>query len=208
MNFYTFIIQKKFMGLTIHYSGSFNKGASLPAMIEEVKDIISVYKWPFDIYEGQFPPGSFGKKSYDENIYGISFTPPECETVSLCFLSNGKMSSPFHLEFYGNSANKEEQKYLYMLFVKTQYAGAAIHKLIIHLLKYLDKKYFTNFKVTDEGEYWETGDEHLLQEIFNRYTNLINSFSTAIETFPPKAGENFENYFIRLMKWVDKKNKE
>jgi len=95
------------MGLSIHYSGSFNKAASLSAMIEEVRDIVSVYKWPFYTYKEDFAVGGLGKTSYNKKIYGISFTPPGCETVCLCFLSNGRMSSSSHLKFYEHSKNKQ-----------------------------------------------------------------------------------------------------
>ena len=195
------------MGLSIHYSGSFKQGASLQAMIEEVKDIAEVYKWRFNIYEDGFPSNSFGKTEYNQNIYGISFTPQECETVWLCFLSNGKMSSPAHLQFFGSSKKKEEQAYLYMLSVKTQYAGIEIHKLIIHLLKYLSEKYLQDFTVMDEGRYWETGDEALLKETFKRYTYLIESFTSSIENYPINSGESFEAYFERLLKKIDEERK-
>jgi len=32
------------MGLSFHYSGSFNAEASLPEMIKEVKDIVEIFK--------------------------------------------------------------------------------------------------------------------------------------------------------------------
>ena len=76
-----------------------------------------------------------------------------------------------------------------MLSVKTQYAGIEIHKLIIHLLKYLSGKYLQDFKVIDEGEYWETGDEKLLQDTFKRYTDLIESFASSLETYPKNPGK-------------------
>ncbi len=193
------------MGLSIHYSGSFKNGASLSEMIEEVKDIAEVYKWKYAIYEEQFSENTFDKNSYNQHIYGISFTPPNCETISLSFLSNGKMSSPDHLEFFGKSVNKSEQNYLYSLSVKTQYAGVEVHKIIIHLFQYLDKKYFQDFNVIDEGKYWETRDEKLLQKIFIRYTDLLQNFSSAIESYPMNAGEKFENYFERLLKQIQNK---
>jgi hypothetical protein len=193
------------MGLSIHYNGSFNAKASLQAMIEEVKDLAEIFQWKYNVYEKEFPANNFGKEQYNQKIYGISFTPPECETVWLCFLSNGKMSSPVHLQFYGNSKNKEEKEYLYMLSVKTQYAGMEIHKLIIHLLKYLSRKYLQDFNVNDEGEYWETGDEKLLQDAFNRYTFLIDSFTSSIKNYPIKQGESFEAYFERLLKQIHEK---
>ncbi len=196
------------MGLSFHYSGSFNAEASLPAMIKEVKDIVEVFKWQYYVYEEEFPAGSIGKAEYNQNIYGISFTPPGCETVFLCFLSNGKMSSAPNLQFYGNSKNKEEAEYLYMLSTKTQYAGIEIHKLVIHLLKYLNGKYLQDFTVMDEGEYWETGDEKLLEDIFKRYTFLIEGFTSSLENYPKKDDESFEAYIERLAQQLHEKYKK
>jgi len=193
------------MGLSIHYRGSFNAEAPLQAMIEEAKDIAEIYKWKYHIYENSFPINSIHKTAYNQNIYGIRFTPPNCETNWLCFLSNGKMSSPSNLEFYGNSATKEEAGYLYMLSVKTQYAGIEIHKLVIHLLKYLSVKYLRDFTINDEGGYWESGDEKLLQNTFKSYTDLIESFTSSVENYPIKSGESFETYFERLLKQIHKK---
>lgn len=187
------------MGLSIHYSGKFKKGASLPQMIEEVEDIAKIYKWKYFVFDTDFPAQSLEKESYNQRIYGINFTPPECETVSLTFLSNGRMSSLSHLRFFGKTATQAEQEYLYMLSVKTQYAGIEIHKIIIHLLKYLNEKYFSELEVIDEGEYWETGNEENLRLIFERYDDLIRSFTSAVENFPKKEGESFEAYFSRLI---------
>jgi len=49
------------MGLSIHYSGSFNPKASLQAMIEEVKDIAETYKWKYFVFEDEFPANIIGK---------------------------------------------------------------------------------------------------------------------------------------------------
>ncbi len=190
------------MGLTIHYSGRFNEYASLSEMIEEVKDIAEIYNWKYHIFEQNFSIDEIGKTDYTNKIYGICFTPPECETVNLCFLSNGRMSSTPNLKFFGNSTDEDYQKYLYMLSVKTQFAGSATHKLIVHLLKYLNKKYFSEFKVIDEGNYWDTDDEKLLEETFKKYNNLLDSFGAALENIPLKSGETFEEYFKRIMQII------
>lgn len=195
------------MGLSLHYSGSFNKDASLSEMIEEVKDIAGIYKWEYVIYEDQFPSKGFGKDTFDKKFYGISFTPPECETISLSFLSNGKMACPARLHFYGDSTDEKEKQYLYMLSVKTQFAGIDTHKLIIHLLKYLSKKYFINFKVEDEGGYWETEDEKLLQKNFKQYNDLFDDVSFSLENYPIKPNESFEKYFERVLKRSQNKKK-
>lgn len=196
------------MGLTIYYSGRFNKHASLSEMIEEVKDIAEIYNWEYHIFEQHFSIDELGKTDYNDKIYGICFTPPECETINLCFLSNGRMSSAPNLEFFGNSTDEDYQKYLYMLSVKTQFAGSGTHKLIIHLLKYLNKKYFSEFKVIDEGNYWDTEDEKLLEETFEKYNDLLDSFGAALENIPLKSEESFEEYFKRIMQIIQDKRKK
>jgi len=194
------------MGLSIHYSGSFNPSASLQDMIEEVVEIAKVYDWKYTIFETKFPEGGFHKK-YNEKIYGVVLFPPSCEPAYLTFLSNGKMSSDTHLKFFGNSTNEKEQKYLYMLSTKTQYSGIKTHMLIIHLLKYLTNKYLQTFTLTDEGSYWESGDEKLLEITFNRYNDLLNSVADALENFPLKNRETTEEYLSRLIARVTRSDK-
>lgn len=188
------------MGLSLHYSGRFNKNASLSEMIEEVKDIAEVNQWKCKIYEKQFPSKEFGGKSYNQKIYGISFSPPECEPVWICFLSNGKMSSPHNLQMFGQTKNQDERKYLYILSVKTQYAGIHVHKIIIDLLKYLDKKYFSALKVYDEGQYWETGDDELLQTVFKRFDSALQIVGDALDNSSRMPNETFEQYLQRILK--------
>ncbi|MBU0559207.1 MAG: hypothetical protein KJ799_00460 [Bacteroidetes bacterium] len=190
------------MGLSIHYSGRFNPQTSLKEMIEEVKDIAEIYNWQYTIFDEQFPTNEFDIESYTDIIYGINFTPPDCETINLCFLSNGRMSSPAHLKFFGNSADEDYKKYLYSLSVKTQFAGINIHKLVIHLLKYLSEKYFREFEVIDEGQYWETNDDKLLEETFRRYDYLLDSVGLALENIPIEPDETFEEYFQRILKII------
>jgi hypothetical protein len=117
------------------------------------------------------------------------------------------MSCSTRLKYYGNSINKTEQQYLTILSVKTQYAGIEIHKLVIHLLKYLSKKYFADFKLDDEGQYWETESEKLLQKKFNQYNSLFDNVSYALQNYPVKSGENFNQYFERILKRIRNKKK-
>lgn len=197
------------MGLSIHYSGSFKKEASLKAMIEEVKDIAEIYEWKYTISENRFPENSFNNIAYDGKLYGISFTPPNSETISLTFLSNAKMCCGVRLKFFGNSENEKDKMYLYMLSSKTQYAGSTIHKIIIHLLRYLSQKYFQDFQLTDEGMYWETGDEKILKENFKAYSDLIDGVVYSIKNYPIHTTESFTAYFARILKMLElKRNKK
>lgn len=169
-------------------------------MIEEVKDIARVNQWKYTVYEKEFSTADFGKDNYKEKIFGISFSPQQCEPVYLCFLSNGRMSSPSSLQMFGRSSDQEERKYLYMLSVKTQFAGIDTHKRIIDLFKYLNGKYFSELKVNDEGQYWETGDDELLEKIFRRYDAAFEVLGTALDRNSRIPTESFEQYFQRILK--------
>jgi hypothetical protein len=196
------------MGLSIHYSGSLAKPELLPELIDEIQDIAKVHNWNYFVFDREFPENTFGKPEYHpEDIYGICFTPEKCETIFVCFLSNGHMSGAPQLQFFGKTDDRAESEYLYMLSVKTQYAGVELHQLIIHLFRYLNKKYFTGFKMSDEGSYWETNDEALLKSTFSKYSDLINGFAAAIEKLPIQDGENVETYLERLLKQIQNKKK-
>jgi hypothetical protein len=185
------------MGLSFHYSGRFDPTASLAEMILEVEEIAKANQWDYHVFERSFPEKDFDEK-YNSSIYGMCFTPPGCETVHLEFLSNGKMSSSTHLQFFGNSDREDHRKYLYMLSVKTQYAGREIHIRVLKVLKHISKKYLLGFELYDEGNYWKTEDEGILDENFRRYELLIERFKAALETSPVIEGETIEEYLVRI----------
>jgi hypothetical protein len=118
---------KLITGLSIHYNGRFKTDASLKELIDDVLDVVRLYDWEHFVFETEFPPALPATDEYTQDIYGICFTPPKCETVSICLLSNRWMSDAAHLQFYGNATSEEERGYLYSLSVKTQYAGIEIH---------------------------------------------------------------------------------
>ena len=187
------------MGLSIHYKGNLRTKAALPLLIEEVKDIVEIYKWPYHVFETDFPVNHFGRKKIKTNLYGISFTPPECETVSLTFLSNGTLIDYLSWVIYIKSQARDQSILQGGASVKTQYAGAAIHKLLIHIMDHLSKKYFRHFEMMDEGEYWETRDEKRLDKNFALLTSLLNGMQTIFLENPISEGEPFEKYFRRLI---------
>lgn len=194
------------MGLSFHYKGKLKKPQSIKKMIEEVTDICKANKWQFFVLDDCFPENTFSAKPDRETLYGICFTPPKCETVDLTFLSNGSLCAIQNLELNKDLENLEDDIYLYYLSVKTQYCGAEIHKLLITLFDYLNKKYFEDFEFTDEGQYWETRDETLLKASFDRYTNLINGFESVLEHIPILENETLEEYILRMAVIVKNNN--
>jgi hypothetical protein len=72
---------------------------------------------------------------------GVALYPhPDCE--------------PIRIEFEGLRIDQ---------FVKTQFAGAPIHVRVVALLREISP-HFSVFEVSDDSEYWETGDEGLLEK--------------------------------------------
>ena len=193
------------MGLTIYYRGRLRKSEDLPTLVEEIQDISNVYGWKYHIYNTHFPNDTFENHTSFENVYGITFTPTNSESISLAFLSNGVMVCPPSIQFFEGTEN---EKYIYSLFCKTQYAGVVVHQLIIHLFRYLSKKYFDDFSLKDESYYWETDDESVMKERFEVYNNLLDNFVLSIETFPIEKGEDMVAYFERMMKHVNSLRKK
>lgn len=194
------------MGISIHFKGHIRAKESLSTLVEEVTDIAKIYQWPYRLFDTEFPSTIVAANDY--NLYGISFTPPECETISLCFLPNGKLISIWSWRLFLERKGQAKKSLDGWISVKTHYAGEAVHKLIIHLLDHLNKKYFTDFTLSDEGQYWETRDEDLLHQKFNYLNGLMNSFAEGLEVNPKTPGESFDKYFQRILKNIHTPNKK
>lgn len=192
------------MGLSIHYQGNFKTASRLSQMIEEVVDVAKANHWEYFVFENEFPQNIFSTTPDKENLYGICVSPPGCEMVSFSFLSNGKMCGVEKLQINKYSENLEEDENLYFLHTKTQYAGIEVHKKIILLFDYLNTTYFENFEMYDEGQFWETRDDQMLQTIFEKYTSLIDSLQNAIENTPLNDGESTEDFIRRMAEFTQK----
>ncbi len=223
------------MGLSIHYSGQIADKSKLSQLIEEVEEIATVHGWKYNIYERCFPKNDMLSNSdFDGELYGISISPKGCEPVSFSFLSNGKMSSIMQLACWGkydNDAQFEIQtetqdedgqwksenetltitkddavSYLYQCSSKTQYAGAAIHEMIIGLIRYVSKEYLSDFELSDETLFWETGDRALLEANFERSDSLMSAFGLALSQTHRKQDESVDECLKRILK--DFRNKK
>jgi hypothetical protein len=195
------------VGLTLHYNGSFDRQASLEDMIEEVAEIAEIQEWPYDMFERKFPPGKWDAP-HDGQVFGISVCPPHSEPLFLTFLSNGRMVNPIALQHFGHSPDPKERGYIYHLWTKTQFAGMYVHQLVVHLLRYVEQKYLAELNVTDEGRYWETGEEQVLQQQFEKYNQAMDVTKHALNHIPRKAKEAPEDYLERIIRQIGKKKIE
>jgi hypothetical protein len=192
------------MGLAFYYEGKLRDPHQTDDLKKEVKDICISMNWPYQLWPLEPSNKSDIKNLHHPNIYdlrGISFTPENCETVWLTFLPDGRLISPVYFIF--SNAKKPEGLDFY-LFTKTQYAGVTTHLAIMKLLIYLDKNYFEELKVTDEGKYWETRDESILQKQFKIYNDLMDIVSDALSNIKISPGESAESIADKIENRLNK----
>ena len=194
------------MGLSFHYRGRLNSPDSLQPLIEELTDIAKVNNWKYFVFEKEFPNNKFTIKPEKVNLYGIGITPPGSEMACFTFASNGKMCSVVSLKMNDQLEDMEAYPHLYDLSVKTQYATVAVHKQLVLLFDYINKKYLEDLFFYDEGEFWETRDEAKLKENFDRNMFFIESFKSVLENVPTNEGESLEDYILRMAHVVKKNN--
>jgi hypothetical protein len=190
------------MGLTLHYRGQFKAQASLPDMIAEVKNIADVNSWNYTIFSEEFPENNGDSDLVSDELYGLIVNLPQCEPVFLCFSSDRRLANPVWLD-QASRGELEDKEMLYLLFTKTQYADADSHKKIVHLLKYLSSKYFDEFIVVDDGQYWETGDPLILDEQFKRHNLALSALSdrlTNLSTSGDESPDELVNRIVQLLK--------
>ena len=191
------------MGLTIHYKGKLKSATDLRALINDVKDVAVAENWDYFVFEEQFENNSFSEIIDRENLFGIMISLPKCDPFCISFLSNGRMCGIINFNVMQKDDEINEDL-LYSVFSKTQYSGYENHRKLILLLDYISKKYLEDFECNDDGYYWETRDEELLKTTFEKYTNLMDSFSSSLEMIPMNEDENIEDYLIRMAETTNK----
>jgi hypothetical protein len=184
------------MGLSIHYSGYIRDTEMLNSLIAEVTDICKTLNWETHTFDA-------------DDIKGVSFAPKGSEPVFLTFNTDRRLLSPLSNIAKDIYDDVQLRKELYFsVSTKTQYAGMDAHIAITKLLKHLSKKYLEDFNLADEGYYWETGDERLLAQQYQRFSVAINAFREALEDFPSVPRETSECLAIRLEKLLTEKFKD
>jgi len=198
------------MGLTIHYFAQISDLDLLPKLEDEIEDICLSLEWPSRRVDAEVdvpsqyvplePDASNGNTPV--HLRGISFTPPDSETVSLVFTKTGRLTTTFKM-IIADSMFEVSPDLVYGAFTKTQFAGPEVHIAIVKLLKYLEKKYFTKIKVEDEGDYWETMDEDVLLQQFDAYNKALDTVAATLENYggpTPNSAAKLADQLEQLLK--------
>ena len=193
------------MGLTIHYRGRIRDYSLVEELVTEVKCFAEGLNWDYVLIEPEGNPSVHKADAHAEDdfpeVKGIIASPDDCEPIILTFLEDGRLCSPFF-------APMEAEDGLPYLFTKTQSAGPLVHFSFVKLLKRLNEKYFSELKVLDESNYWETEDENILLTRFGYQNVLINKISNAIKEIEStsEGGSGSPDYDIETIYFGDRKD--
>lgn len=191
----------------VDYHGWLKEDASLKQMIEEVKDIAEIYGWEYQVFEDTLPPEDYFKPKHTDVIYGISFTPPDCDTVWLSFFCNGEMTRAHRPHQEEEGDDEALVRYICRRSVNTEKEGIEIHKKVINLFRYLKPKYFCQLSLFDISNYWETKDEKLMEATLRVNDSYFEAYCYS-QDFPKQPDETEDDYMKRTIEYVfgSKKN--
>lgn len=132
------------MGVTVHFEGKLRDEAAFLRLVSRIEQVARQETLLTERFENQEMRLARVRQEKDWDYIGptrgiILYLHQDCE--------------PVRLEFDRDLYIQE--------WVKTQFAGSHTHMRLVTLLRDL-QPFFEDLKVSDEGEYWETGDESLL----------------------------------------------
>lgn len=156
------------MGLSIFYSGHLHSMQQLPDLMIEVRDICDHMHWSHDLYT---PTKSIP-------LQGMWMAPPDCDQLWLTFTSTGEWASPGRYLLNGRHSSGHRSTAVHdTISTMTQFAGPDVHIQLIGLLGYLQGKYFSEFDLLDESEYWETGNADRCRHWFEMFDTWMDQTS-------------------------------
>jgi hypothetical protein len=180
------------MGITIHYSGVFRSDRSLTEMINEAVAFGESEGWEIIKLSEDFNTLIPHDDPENNSLYGVVLIPPKCESVHLNFDAGRNLGFYSDLrdciiETWVPENGKEEEhwerdslpadyKPSWGAHTKTQFAGSAIHRKVVQLLRLISEKYLTNFHCDDETGYWEHGDDLMLMERFGEVPGDLKAY--------------------------------
>ena len=199
------------MGVTIHYRGTMDDPRQIEDLQRELADIAACMDWKTHLLDDDWdvPPSAtleHGERGATIKghlgLKGISLIPPENgEALSFYVDANGHLRSIIDMIWQSEGLSD-----IGWCFTKTQFVGPDTHIWIVGLLKYLQKRYFSNLEVSDEGEFWETGDRATLEAKMHLINEKMNELQTDLATgsFGDLTGLTAEQIADRIETYLKK----
>ncbi|HEX5111979.1 MAG TPA: hypothetical protein VFV79_03975 [Saprospiraceae bacterium] len=181
------------MGLSIFYSGTLGNANHLPVLIDEITDVCDALHWPWQYYmpSEQYP------------LEGMTFNPPGAQLIFMTFLKDGRLAEPYNLySFKNNRFEVPDLKEEIIINPIIQYAGPEAHMQLISIMRHLSSKYFSKFKLIDESEFWETGNEQKCRDWFAMFSVWMDNMSDDLGKLDGRGYEGGQTYHSRLLDYL------
>jgi hypothetical protein len=143
-------------GVTIHYEGRAKDAQAVQAILRTVREEAAQRGW--QVREASDKNASLKRVVNEKDVL---YTGPIAGVVVL----PAATSEPMYIQLDSNGFMQD--------FVKTQFAGSAVHISVIAFLRKL-QPHFESLTVEDEGEYWETRDATKLQAHIDKVNSMID----------------------------------
>ncbi len=198
------------MGVTIHYRGRLNDVGQLGKLCEELADIAGAMGWETTKFDDAWEQPADARLRFtatganiDGNLglKGIMVIPGGgAESLRFCFDREGNLRCPVGMVSILDAALDPKDAWV---SVKTQFASPELHVWVVALLKYLKKRYIADLEVSDEGQYWETGDVRILRERMDFIGRKIDQLATELSS--PRLGNvsglSIDEIVARIEQW-------
>jgi len=202
------------MGVTIHYRGTLDDPGSLDQLRRELADIGASMGWETNTLDDSWQEPPTARLEHRNGVAtikghlglkGITLHPGDnSESLSFLFDAHGCLRSYMDVIMRCEGQPVTDKPWV---SVKTQFASPDLHVWIIGLLKYLKKRYMSDLEVSDEGEYWETGDREALVSMMQLINDKINWLSGELTSpqFADLAGLSAEQIALRIEQFLQDK---
>ena len=195
------------MGVTIHYRGTIDAPERIRDLQRELADIAKSMGWEHSIMDDDWtvPPNAalvheqgYARIKGHLGLKGISLLPGGGgEALSFFVDAAGRLRSIMDMIQQCEGRTTTDSAWV---STKTQFLTPDIHVWIVGLLKYLQKRYFSNLKVNDEGGFWETGDRAALDAKMRLLNEKMDELATGLkaESLGDLSGLSAEDIASRI----------
>lgn len=189
------------MGVTIHYGGRIKSIELVDDLVDEMVEICNANEWKYQIIGSEKPTNPTEDHSLP-HLKGISFGPDKSESISFTFTESGQLLSPMVAMFQQHEPEQTKDM-VHHAFTKTQFAGPDFHIKIVNIMKYVASKYFDEWHVNDESNYYQTEDrDHLIEcmGIIDRSLAALNdAFDAHGADMSSKSEEEIKDFIGKIL---------
>lgn len=202
------------MGVTIHYRGSIDDPERIRDLQRELADVAKSMGWECSLLDDDWavPPdaslvhgqGSAKIKGH-LGLKGISLLPGGGGEALVFFIdSTGRLRSIMGMIQQCEGRTIPDRAWVSM---KTQFMSPDVHVWIVGLLRYLQKQYFSNLEVRDEGGFWETGDRAALEAKMHFLNEKMDELATDLnaEALGNLSGLSTEDIASRIEDFLEER---